>query len=529
VTASGSTRARLLGLAVLTGLALPLAFSIWRVPWLAWVAVVPLLIAARRATPAQAALLGLVSGILTDALGVHWLIDSGVAPGAFCILILIAASKYAVFGVGVSLVYHHRPAAAALAVPTLWVVLEWLRANLGWLSIPWGLLGYSQYEVAPLVRTASVAGVYGVSFALLVSNVLVAEIYHRWTTQPLGDRDRTSSRVPAIALSVGLSVGILTLANGYAPPTGSAPNLRVAVIQAGVYEPAIHDVRERNAILDRYMQLTREAARGADLDLVIWPESSVPVAFPYDTGAMGLLLDLAQEIDASVLVAASGRDKLSRSGREPEVANSAFLIGPGQEIEGRYDKIRLLPFDEYLPLRSWISWPAWITTLRRDATPGTEPGVLETAGVRYGVQICFESLFASEGRRTASQGVDFLVTLTNEAFAGTPGSHELLFAMNVFRAAENGVPLVRAATTTISAIVAADGSVLERSSTSPGIIVADLPPATAPTLYARLGDWTLLVLAGLSVAVLFADPQPNRSSRSISWRHGDSGSAEWTA
>jgi apolipoprotein N-acyltransferase len=116
--------------------------------------------------------------------------------------------------------------------------------------------------------------------------------------------------------------------------------------------------------------------------------------------------------------------------------------------------------------------------------------------------------------------------LTNEAFAGTPGSHELLFAMNVFRAAENGVPLVRAATTTISAIVAADGSVLERSSTSPGIIVADLPPATAPTLYARLGDWTLLALAGLSVAVLFAHPQPNRSSRPVSWRHGDSGRAE---
>jgi apolipoprotein N-acyltransferase len=124
------------------------------------VAVVPLLMAVRRASPGYSALLGLLAGLLTDGLGVRWLLDSGVSPGAFGILIVIAASKYAIFGFAASLLYRRRPDAAALAIPTIWVLLEWLRANVGWLSIPWGLLGYSQYEVAPMLGAASVAGVW---------------------------------------------------------------------------------------------------------------------------------------------------------------------------------------------------------------------------------------------------------------------------------------------------------------------------------------------------------------------------------
>jgi apolipoprotein N-acyltransferase len=488
------------------------------------------LLAVRRASPRDAALLGLLSGILTDGLGVSWLLGSGVSPGAFCLLILFAASKYAVFGFGACLVYRHRGAAAPLALPVLWVGLEWLRANLGWLSIPWGLLGYSQYEVGPLVRAASVAGVYGVSWVLLAVNVAVAELIVRCSEQAARRESLLASRALALCASLSLAAAILAmghLGSLSEPATRPAPGVRLAIIQAGVYDPAVHDVRERDAIFDGYLQLTRQVAAGKDLDLVIWPESSVPVAFPHDTGAVGVLFRLAEEIDTRLLVAASGRDKRSRVRRAPQIANSAFLIGPAREIEGRYDKVRLLPFDEYVPLRDWISWPTWITSVRRDAIPGSRLGVLETAGLRYGVQVCFESLFASEGRRTARQGVDFLVTLTNESFAGPENAHELLFAMNLFRAAENGLPLVRATTTTISAVVAADGTVVERASGNPAILVADLPAASAPTLYRRFGDATLLILAGFALAALIAARRSRRPSDAMPWpEQRDSGASE---
>jgi apolipoprotein N-acyltransferase len=506
---------RLLGLAVLSGLALHLAYS---VPWIAWVAVAPLLIALRRASPGQAALLGLVAGIVEETISLLWLLDSGVTPAALAILVLISASKHALFAFGATLLLRHRPAIAPLLLPVLWVALEWLRTNVGWLSIPWGLLGYSQYEVAALVRTASLAGVYGISFVLMVGNVALAEICERWLARGSSGAGEGLPGVPALALSAGLAVLILAAGNLPGPSSGPpGPGLRVAIVQAGVYDPDVHDVRERNAIFDRYVELTREAVRDHELDLVIWPESSVPVALPHDSGAIGLLYRLSGELGIPLLVAASGRDKMSATGRDAQVANSAFLIGPGQKIEGRYDKIRLLPFNEVLPLRDWIAWPAWITSRRRDAIAGTGPGAFETAGVRFGVQICWESLFASDGRRSAAQGVDFLVTLTNESFSRSETAHERFFALNLLRAAENGVPLLRAATTTISAVVAADGEILQRVDRRPGVIVADIPAASAPTLYARIGDWSLLALATLSLAAVVVNPQRVRSAGVVGW------------
>jgi apolipoprotein N-acyltransferase len=515
VTTPGSAL-RQYGLAVLTGLALPLAFSIWRVPWVAWIAVVPLLVALRRASPGQAILLGTIAGFLASAVGLRWLLDAGVTPGAFCILMGIAASRYALFALGGSLLYRHRPLAAAFAVPALWISLEWLQVSVGWLSIPWGLLGYSQYEVAPMLRAASVAGVYGISFVLLVGNVVLAESCERLGKRAALERNSDASRVPGIALAVVLAITVLAIGNFSQSVEDSVPRLRVAVVQAGVYQPSIHGVDDRSALIDRYIQLTREVAAAGDLDLVVWPESSVPVAFPYDQGALGMLFRLAEQIDTPLLVAASGREKMSQANPNPAVANSAFLIGPNQEIEGRYDKVRLLPFDEYVPLREWVSWPAWITGLRHDATPGTQPGTLETAGLRYGVLICFESLFATEGRRAASQGIDFLVTLTNETFAASASSHEQLLAMNLFRAAENGMPLVRATTTTISAIVGADGNVLERGGAGDGVLVADIPGPSPPTLYTRHGDLPVLALAALAAAVMFARPKPTTRSSAVS-------------
>jgi apolipoprotein N-acyltransferase len=275
-----------------------------------------------------------------------------------------------------------------------------------------------------------------------------------------------------------------------------------------VYEPDRHDVEERDAIFERYVRLTREAAE-RDPDLVIWPESAVPGAIPSDTGAVGILFRLAHELQTPLLVAAGGRDKSAPETAIAQVANSAFLIDPEPAIRTRYDKVRLLPFNEYLPLRSWIPWPSWISPGKlRDAVAGTAAPSFETAGRRYRVQICWESLFPADAGAFAD--VDFLVTLTNEAFTDTRAGYEHLLAMNAFRAVETGVPVVRATTTSISAVIAPDGSIVQRLGSDAGgelygVLVADLPPAASrPTLYARLGGLLApsLLIAGLGGLVV---------------------------
>ncbi|MHC5012875.1 MAG: apolipoprotein N-acyltransferase [Planctomycetota bacterium] len=413
------------------------------------------------------------------------------------------AGRFALFGFGASLVWRHRPAFAAIGVPALWVILEYVQLHAGWLSIPWLLLGLTQQEVLPVARIASVGGVYAVSFAILVVNLILV---HAIESLLARGNHPAPGRGPAWTPSMGLPaaiVGILLL--GANPPepnaahasTAASPT-RVAVVQAGVYEVEDDGPGGRDRVLERYVVLTRQAAEAAP-DLIVWPESAVPVALPYDGGATRRLQDLASELETPLLVGSSGREKSDPREGPAGIANSAFLIHPDEDRGTRYDKVRLLPFNEYVPAR-WFPWPDWILDADfRDARRGERSPVLAWPGMRVGVQICWESLFPEEARSSAAQGVDFLVTLTNESFTKSEAAYGHFFAMNRFRAIENGLPLVRATTTSWSASIAPSGQILAERR-DPGILVADLPQASGPTLYARFGDWFVLAL-GLAAAI----------------------------
>lgn len=503
-------------LALLAGFAAAAAFPPWGIAWLAWLAIAPLLVAARATSPGRAALLGLGTGCLANGLALHWLLVSGVTPPAFGLLILFSGAKYALFAAAAALVYRRRAAWAGLVLPAVWVVLEYTGVQIGWLSMPWGFLGHTQYEVGPMVRVASVAGVYGVSFVLLVVSVAIAEFACRPLT-PTGVRRVGTLTLAAPAALAALLVLWGNLSVLTTPSRAEAEreaSLRVAVVQGGFYDVRKEDRRERAAVFERYIRLTREAAL-EELDLVVWPEAAVPGVLPHNTGALGLLGRLAHEIDTPLLVAAGGRDKRAPASQAEQAANSAFLIGPDEKIQARYDKVRLLPFNEYLPLRGRFSWPEWIASPSlRDATPGRDPSIFETGGFRYSVQICWESLFAEDARHTVHEGVDFLVTLTNESFTSEWAGHENLFSVNVFRAVEQGRPLVRATTTSISAVVDADGRILDRmwnddGGEPHGVLIADIPRAKRSTYYARMGDWIVLVSAGLAIAPLAVRRSPD--------------------
>ncbi len=142
-----------LGLAILAGIALSLAFLPWRITWLAWVGIAPLLVAARSASPGRAALLGLTAGCMAEGWSLQWLLASGVAPPAFALLVFFASTRIALFAAAAAVVYRRRPAWAGLALPALWVLLEYARVQVGWLSIPWGFLGHAEYEVELEVET----------------------------------------------------------------------------------------------------------------------------------------------------------------------------------------------------------------------------------------------------------------------------------------------------------------------------------------------------------------------------------------
>ncbi len=292
-------------------------------------------------------------------------------------------------------------------------------------------------------------------------------------------------------------------------PTDAAGSLRVALVQAGVYQRHVESGPSRREVLERYAALTREAA-GDGAQLVVWPASSVPGRLPFDGGLVHWLEGHAREVGVPLLVGASGEEKSTpdRPAARRATPNSAFLVAPNGGIVDHYDKIRLLPFNEYLPGRGRLPWPAWVGASDADTRAGTKRTVFETTGVRFGVLICWENLFADGFRQQVDEGIDFVVSMTNEAFTRHPAAHHQMLSLNRLRAVEGGVPVVRTATTGVSALIDRHGRLSEVVTDAAGdplgavgYRLAELPTHAAPSFYTRQGDWfAALALAGVVVA-----------------------------
>lgn len=196
----------------------------------------------------------------------------------------------------------------------------------------------------------------------------------------------------------------------------------------------------------------------------------------------------------------------SRVGKQ--YANTEFLLFPGTAPAVRYHKQKLVPFNEYLPLEGRVRWPRWITTLQTSFTPGKEYTLFSLGDARFGVPICWESLFPDLFRKFVKEGAQFMINVTNEAYMGNSAGPYQTHAMNVFRAVENRVTLARVSATGITAFIGPDGRVLDmvrdengKEIFVEGILVRGIPLSEEKPFYTRYGDlfaWTM-ILASLIV------------------------------
>ncbi len=409
------------------------------------------------------------------------------------------------------------PSWVALTIPTIWVVMEYVRTHLGFLSFPWAVLGYSQYEHLGVASLAAYTGVYGVSFVLVLANVLLAQVLKtawclRWS------KDRVRPKVPAfhspgmLGVVGGVILGVTLLAIGEWSAAShvldeQSPSLRVGVIQGGVYHFESNDSVRKAEVLSTYKALTQKAAT-SDPDLIVWPSASVPGVLPFDLHLSSLLLRLSHGSHSYLLVGGSGYDTNSLvSGKQAGWTNSAFLISPQGQFVQQYHKQYLWPFGEYMPLRRYINWPGWFIPDTPDTRAGHEGTIFRLPGSSFGVRICSENLFPDVVRRLVREGAEFLVAMTNEDFFDDPAGNEQMLAMTIFRAIENNISVVRAATTGVSGLIGPTGRLLhyvhDEEGSTLGItraVVGDIPIGGTRSWYAIHGDWWV-GLCGLTLAV----------------------------
>lgn len=489
------------GAALLAGALPALAFPAPGLWWFAYVALVPWLLLIRSAgTARRAALDGWLGGTGYMLAVHHWLM-----PSLHVFIVVLAAllgALWAPWGLLVSRLLRARasggPAVApVIVIPCGWLMIEAVRSWEG-LGGPWGLLGASQWQVPPALRLASVGGVWLVTLLVVAVNSALALLLAAPTA-------RTAAAVTLVAAAV--AVGSVWM---WAPRPEWSGTARIAVVQPGVIEGP-GSVQRR---LARGEELTRSLA-GRDLDLVVWGESSVgvdPVRRPEVTARIAALSRL---VGADVLVNVDARqtDAAGRTG----IFKSAVLVGPRGLTGDRYDKMRLVPFGEYIPARSALGWATSMgKAAGEDRLRGTRPVTMTLPGadgLRLGPLVCFESAFPDMSRRLTRDGAQLLVAQSSTSsfqHGWAPGQHASLGAL---RAAENGRPMVHATLTGVSAVYGPQGQRVGSplGTGTSGAAVYGVPLARGTTLYVRLGDWPLY--GALGVLAAFCAVEGARSAR----------------
>ena len=380
--------------------------------------------------------------------------------------------------------------------PAAWTALEMARSYL-FSGFPWMLLGYSVAGSAALRQAADLAGVHGLSFLLALSGVSVYLAGKR-----LSEGFPAKAAIPLIPGIMALLFMVLYGRTGSAAPV---PGVKVAVAQGGIDQSVKWDPENQLATLEIYKELTRQA-RDAGAQLAVWPETAAPFFYGWEA-------ELSRRLDAivvsggiPVIFGAPWYDPADGG----KFYNSVFQMDARGVVLGRYDKRHLVPFGEYIPLRSVLFFLRKLTAGGEDFSAGTGPALFRFDGRPVAASVCYEALFPALTRDGVLGGATWLVNVTNDAWFGDTVAPRQHLAMARMRCVEFRRPMVRAANSGISAVIDADGGASASLGLfRRGILVATVRPATGETIYAKTGE-----IFGISCSILtiFALLLPLRGS-----------------
>ena len=477
------------------------AFLMWAAfPPLGWGALVfvaptPLLAALRRVEGRKgAALIGLVYGVTFNGLLLWWVKGAGIVAVVGLILALAA------FSVFYALLVHSArswpPGAWWVMAVGGWALIEFARARIPFGGFPWGSLGYPVGEYQWPRAATQFIGTTG--WSVVIIGVAAG------LTLFVTDQRRPAAWVwPPVAV-----VLLLTLVGGLFPPSTNGAPVNIALVQGGSPCPGTHCAEENALIFQSHLTLTR--ALGADqVDLVVWPESSVGGNFELVTHPLtaSQVAAEARRLDAYFLVGSH------RNVDATTFINANVVIDPSGDIIGEYQKHHPVPFGEYVPLRPLLDWFPPLDQVPRDMLRGKEHATFDLPGGRLGSVISFEGAFARSVRPVIRQGAKLLVIATNEATFGDSPATDQFIAMTRMRAAEHGVDVVHAAITGRSAFITADGSIKDQTDLfAEEVLTTTLNYRSAGlTLYSRWGDWVQYLALGTLLATYAIQERRRRS------------------
>jgi apolipoprotein N-acyltransferase len=485
-------------LALASGVALALSFPNYNLSLLAWIAVTLLVLASCGARPASSPLYGFLHGLVFYPVCVPWIdvvlrqygdVSALDSAGILGLIAIVGGILCALFSLGVALASRRSRLLACALAPLLWVTIEFARVHLPIIGFPWNLAGYAASGNLALVQLTAVTGIWGLSFVVsgygaLVAYAILAGAQRAWK-----------------AVLIATAVLVLIALGGHhfvptATPRYVAHLVQTNFAQSYDYPPDWMQVHAGD--LDQLEQISVDAAR-REPGLIVWPEVPAPFTL-HDAAFAARAARIAQDAGGDFLVGIV--DWKVESGKWI-ATNSAVLLDPSGKRTFTYDKIHLVPFGEYVPLRRWLTFAGKLTADIGDFTPGTMYRVGELPGGTFGAFICYEGTFPGEVRRFTAGGADLLINMSNDGWFGRSAAPAQHLMMERVRAVENRRWLLRDTNNGFTVdvdpygrIVAALPTDVRSQLDAPYAFRRDLTP------YARFGDWFAWLCVVFSVLLL---------------------------
>ena len=482
---------------VTSGILLFLSFPKYGIGIIAWVALVPLLFTLKNASTRDGLIIGFITGLIYNIGVIYWIIfvvvNYGYLPyyiGFFAMLLLAAyLSVYiALFAMGV-VYFAGKGIPTIIAAPVLWTCLEYGKSHL-LTGFPWENLAYSQYLNSTFIQIVDITGIYGISFTIVLVNVI---IYDALTDKFKGKRVIGEIALGCVLILVILSYGYFKI-NQIDETVKLAESIDVSIIQGNIDQSVKWDPKYQLETINAYKNLSFQK-RSFQSGLTVWPETAAPFFFQDVNMMHREIVNVAQKSGDMLLFGSPSYIRQCEGDEEcVSYFNSAFLLSPQGTILGQYNKVHLVPYGEYVPLRKMFPFINKLVVGVGDFRSGNGYYPLTMNNHKLGVLICYEGIFPEAGRMYKRMGADLLVNITNDAWFGKTSAPYQHLSMTVFRAVENRLFVIRAANAGISAIIDPTGKIILQSELFTRTMLQNsVRFISYKTFYAEYGDMFVLV------------------------------------
>ncbi len=490
--------------------------------FLAWIFLVPLFCSVRDKDMRGIMLSSFLTGLVGNYLTYGWVGNFGAKePGGYFVIVVFLIPSLSVFFtikiMAAEFLSRKFTRLRPLIYPSVWIIVDFIQ-SVGFLAFPWPYVGYSQYAFTPFIQAASVVGILGINFIIILFNITLTDmVYSMKKGRGMPGDAALAERINFIAvmlLVVAITAAGLERVYSHKQDTPS-PELKIGVIQTCISPWDSWDSKKFYNLAELIKHT--EGARQLNPDLVIWSESATLEFISYRA-----MTGEYDDFDARLkdYIKASGIPLLTgeigvvprKTGRSLRLypQNNAVLINGRGEVVQTYPKINLVPFGEWFPYEKWFPIIKRLTTYYggSDFIPGRKPELFNVKNLNFGALICYEGIFYRLCREYRRKGADFLVNITNDGWTDSYGGHYQHFSAAVFRAIENGLWVVRAGNDGVSAFIDPEGRV---TATMPYLKSGHMTGAIYPsrninTIYTWAGDVVLymaIIFTGVLAAIAF--------------------------